>query len=137
MKKISIVAIALILAVGLNAKGLGSNHTNIVTESKDKDTKVKPRYQGVVIEVLDAKEYTYLKIDEKVHGCKSKDDKTHGCDSKDKKLFWIVVDRTSAKVGDYVRFKKELVTQMFKSKILNKNFDEVMFASNLEYRVSK
>jgi hypothetical protein len=76
---------------------------------------------------LDAKEYTYLKVDEK----------TPGYDPKKLKSFWVVVDRTSAKVGDYVRFKKELVTKMFKSKTLNRNFDEVMFASNLEYRVSK
>lgn len=127
MKKISIVAMALLLAVGLNAKGLGSNHSNIVMQGAQKDDKVKPRYQGMVIEVLDAKEYTYLKIDEK----------TPGYDPKKLKSFWIVVDRTSAKVGDYVRFQKELVTKMFKSKVLNKDFDEVMFASNLEYRVSK
>ncbi|MFT7004491.1 MAG: hypothetical protein ACJAWW_001849 [Sulfurimonas sp.] len=127
MRKISILAASLLFAVSLNAQGLGNQHANIVMLDDNASSEVKPRYQGVVIEVLDAKAYTYLKIDEK----------TPGFDPKKLKSFWIVVDSTSAKVGDYVRFKKNLVTKMYKSKILNKNFDELMFATDLEYRVSK
>ena len=127
MKKISILVASVLLAGGLNAQGLGNQHGNIVMLDGNKSSEIKPRYQGVVLEVLDAKAYTYLKIDEK----------TPGFDPKKLKSFWIVVDSTSAKVGDYVRFKKNLVTKMYKSKILNKNFDELMFATDLEYRVSK
>jgi len=125
MKKISLFITATILATGLNAQGLGSNHGNIGSGTETGE--VKPKYQGVILEILEAGQYSYLKIDEK---------NAHH-NSKELGSFWIVVDITSAKVGDYVRFQKELVTKNFKSKTLNRDFDELMFASQLEYRVSK
>ena len=127
IKKISVVLVAGLLSISLNAKGLENHHGLGIGEKIGKSDEIKPKYQGVVLEKLEAGDYTYLKIDEK----------TPGYDPKKLKSFWIVVDRSSAKVGDYVRFQKELVTTMYKSKSLNKNFDELMFASQLEYRVSK
>ncbi len=127
MKKFNILLLAGLLTTSLNAQGLENHHGVGIGDKIEKSDEVKPRYQGIVLEVLDAEAYTYLKIDEK----------TPGYDPKKLKTFWIVVDRSSAKVGDFVRFQKELVTKMFKSKTLDRNFDEVMFASNLEYRVSK
>jgi len=53
------------------------------------------------------------------------------------KSFWIAVESVEANIGDYVRFKKEMIAKNFKSKDLNRVFDEVMFASSLEYRVSE
>ena len=127
MKKISILLTAGLLAISLNAQGLENHHGLGIGEKIGLTDEIKPKYQGKVLEVLDAGAYTYLKIDEQ----------TPGYDPKKLKTFWIAVDRSSAKVGDYVRFQKELVTKMYKSKTLNKNFDELMFASQLEYRVSK
>lgn len=126
MKIISIV-VAGLLAISVNAKGLETQHSHAAVVDSNNSGKIQPRYQGVILEVLNANGYTYLKIDEK----------TPGFNPKKLKSFWIVVNRTSAKVGDYVRFTKELVTKNYKSKALDKTFDELMFASNLEYRVSK
>ena len=124
---IGLLAVATLLTTNINAKGLGTEHALGLGEIGTKADVIKPKYQGIILEVLDAKAYTYLKIDEK----------TPGFDPKKLKSFWIVVDKSSAKVGDYVRFQKELVTKNFKSKELNRTFEEVMFASKLEYRVSK
>jgi hypothetical protein len=127
MKKFSILTIiTALITLELNAKNLVKQDIDTIMDSK-KTNKIQPRYQGVILEVLDANKYTYLKIDEK----------TPGYDPKKLKSFWIAVNRSSARVGDNVRFKKELVTKMYKSKKLNKNFNELFFASELEYRVSK
>ena len=127
IKLIGLLTTTLLLAGNINAKGLSDKHTFGIGETGEKSTKIKPKYQGVILEVLDGKAYTYLKIDEK----------TPGYDPKKLKSFWIVVDKSSAKVGDYVRFQKELVTKKFKSQTLNRTFEEIMFASKLEYRISK
>lgn len=126
MKKFSICLTLLLLVGGLNAQETKRYHGAIGGENSN-SSKPAPRYQGVVLEVLDAKAYTYLKINETLQG----DDSTK------LKSFWIAVENSAVKVGDYVRFKKELVTKNFKSKTLNRTFDEVMFASQLEYKVSK
>jgi len=127
IKLVGVTAATLLLTSSISAKGLGTQHGAIDDQFSEKSDVIKPKYQGVILEILDAKSYTYLKIDEK----------TPGYDPKELKTFWIVVDKSSAKVGDYVRFQKELVTKNFKSKELSRTFDEVMFASKLEYRVSK
>ena len=128
MKTINIlgmVASVALFTLNLNAQKLSEPHGIENSKKLNLTEKVKPRYQGVIVEVLDAQAYTYLKIDEK----------SPGHDSKELKSFWIVVNNSAANVGDYVRFQKELVAKNFKSDTLNRTFDEVMFASNLEYRV--
>ncbi len=89
----------------------------------------KPYYQGIVLEKLEAGAYSYLKIDEFIEGHKDTDSHNH--------KFWIAVNKSPAKVGDEVRFQKELVTKDFKSEVLKKTFEHLMFASNLQYRVKK
>ena len=89
---------------------------------------VKPFYQGTIMETIDAGGYTYLKIHENLEGHKHVEGHEHND-------FWIAVTTTTAQVGDEVRFQKELVTEQFYSKILDRTFDELMFASNLQHKV--
>lgn len=130
MKIINTLALSAIIALSMNAQDLRDAIAapNVqIKEEAHNHAEVKPYYQGVILEMLQAGSYTYLLIDEK----------TPGYDPKDLKSFWIAVSATEAKVGDFVRFQKELVTENFKSKALNRTFDELMFASGLEYKVSK
>ena len=81
---------------------------------------VNPYYQGEVVTVEHGGAYSYLEV------------KEHS-----EQTFWVAVNATEVKVGDYVRFQKELVTQNFKSKALDRTFKELMFGSNLQYKVKK
>lgn len=97
------------------------------------DTEVdvnKPFYQGMIVEVKDAGGYTYILIKEDLTGHKHEEGHEHTD-------FWIVVEQTTAQVGDEVRFQKELVTENYVSKALGETFDELMFASNLQYKVKE
>ena len=97
------------------------------------DTEVdlnKPYYQGMIVESKDAGGYTYLLIKEDLTGHVHEEGHEHND-------FWIVVEKTPAQVGDEVRFQKELVTKNYVSKALGETFDELMFASNLQHRVSE
>ena len=97
-------------------------HTNISKMVDDKDEKetVNPFYQGEVVNVEQGGGYTFIEIKEKTEI-----------------TFWIVVEKADVKVGDYVQFQKELVAHNFESKSLNKTFEELMFAINLQYKVSE
>ena len=88
--------------------------------NKSMQPKPKPYYQGDVVSVEQGGAYTYLEVKEQTE-----------------KTFWIAVSSSEVKVGDYVRFQKELVMKDFKSKALKKTFGELMFASALQYRVNK
>ena len=88
----------------------------------------KPFYQGTILKTIDAGGYTYIKIKETRNAHKHEEGDEHT-------NFWIVVERTAEVVGDEVRFQKELVTKNYKSKTLNRTFKELMFASNLQYKV--
>ena len=116
MKNITKLALITILfSLNINAQTLKDfvkkeNYTH-------KSVNNNPFYQGEVVTVLQAKTYTYLEIKESTN-----------------LTFWIVTNAIDAKVGDYVRFQKELVTKNFKSKILNRVFKELMFVSSLEHR---
>ena len=95
------------------------------------ETKVdsnKPFYQGTVIEAIDAGGYTYLKIKEHLVNHKHEEGHEH-------KDFWIAVEKTPAAIGDEVRFQSELVSKNYKSQTLNRVFEELMFASNLQHKV--
>lgn len=88
----------------------------------------KPFYQGTVLETLDAASYTYVKIKGNLENHKREEGHVH-------KDFWIVVSKASVKTGDEIRFQKELVRRNYTSKILNKTFDELMFASKLQQKI--
>jgi hypothetical protein len=77
----------------------------------------KNSYEGIVTDVLQGGGYTYLEIQEKTE-----------------KKFWIAVSGQDIKKGIEVRFDEELVAKDFKSKSLDRTFDSLMFASNLQYR---
>lgn len=79
-----------------------------------------PFYMGKITEVRHGGGYTFLLIKERTD-----------------ESFWIVVNRTDAKNGDIVRFQKQLIAKNFESKALNRKFDEVMFAENLEFQIDK
>ncbi len=112
MKKINILVTLAFLAFNAQAQ------EPKIAPSTSEQKIVKPYYQGEVISLQNAGGYTYLEV-------KEHSDKT----------FWVAVTRTEVQLGDYVRFQKELVTKNFISKTLNKTFEELMFASNLQYKV--
>ncbi len=95
-------------------------HINKMVGDKDEKETVKPFYQGEVVNVEQGGGYTFIEIKEKTEI-----------------TFWIVVEKADVKVGDYVQFQKELVAHNFESKSLNKTFEELMFATNLQYKVSE
>lgn len=73
-------------------------------------------YEGVVVDSLDGGGYTYLQIEDA------------------KKKYWIAVEGLKIDKGMEVRFTEELKAKNFESKSLNRVFDEITFASNLQYR---
>ena len=89
-------------------------------EHLGEEQEVKPYYQGEIISIEHGGGYTFLEILESTD-----------------LSFWIVVDKVDAKKGDFVMFQEDIVAQDFYSKALDKTFDEIMFATNLQYRVSK
>lgn len=79
---------------------------------------IKPFYQGKVLNIRQGGSYIYIEIQEQTH-----------------KSFWIATNSADAKIGDFIRFQKEIVVKNFKSKALDKVFKELMFASNLQYLI--
>jgi len=75
-------------------------------------------HEGVVVDTINGGGYTYLQIE----------------DSKQK--YWIAVEGIKIEKGTEVRFTEELKAKNFQSKALNRTFDEVMFASNLQHRTN-
>lgn len=68
------------------------------------------QHTAKVLESKSAGGYTYIKVEEKG------------------KQYWAAVMRADIKVGQSVTFKEQIVMKNFKSKALNKTFDEIMFA---------
>jgi hypothetical protein len=108
MNKISILLITCFLTL------------NLYAQETNKSKEIKPFYQGKVIEVRHGGGYTYLNVTET-----------------NKKSFWAVVSKTDVKKGDIVRFQKQLIAKNFESKALNRKFDEIMFADNLQHKINK
>jgi hypothetical protein len=130
MKRINLFFILLVSLTLIQCKN-GEEKYAPLTETNPHYTEIdrsKPFYQGTIVEVLDAGGYSYFKIKESLEGHKHQPDPNH-------QDFWIVVERTPAKIGDEVRFQKELVTKNYTSESLNKTFDELMFASNIQRKV--
>jgi hypothetical protein len=70
-------------------------------------------HKGKVVQKMDAAGYTYLEVDEK-----------------GKKL-WVAVMQTPIKEGDIVEIPDSPVMVNFKSKSLNRTFDEILFAAGV------
>lgn len=84
------------------------------------EQEVKPFYQGEIITIEHGGGYSFLEILESTD-----------------MSFWIVVEKVDAQKGDFVMFQEDLVAENFHSKALDRTFDEIMFATNLQYRVSE
>lgn len=105
----------LLMFTALNAQVTQDMNATVETNAT---VNINPYYQGDVVTVEQGGSYTYLEIKEKTN-----------------KTFWVAVNNADVKVGDYVRFQMELVTQNFKSKALKRTFDELMFGINLQQRI--
>ena len=81
---------------------------------------IQPYYQGEVIKFEQGGAYTYIEVKESTG-----------------MSFWIAVERIDVKTGDVIRFKNELVAKDFRSKTLDRVFDELMFASDIQYQLSE
>jgi len=75
-------------------------------------------YEGIVVDTIDGGGYTYLQIDDT------------------KKKYWVAVEGVKIDKGTEVRFTEEMRVKNFQSKALNRTFDEVVFASNLQHRTN-
>ena len=118
MKKIISLIALCCLALNLNAQDVVKDESMPKAPyHKTGVDKNKPFYYGTVQEVQHGGSYTYMSIKENT-----------------KETFWVVVNNSDVKIGDYVRFQKQLVAKNFESKELNRKFDEIMFADNLEYK---
>jgi len=101
MKILQVILVGLLLFIGCKKD-----------EGYDKMNN-KPGEQSVkVLETIDASDYTYLRVE------------GNG------KEIWLAVDRTDLKVGDNFSFSNALVMKNFKSKELNRVFDEILFVSS-------
>lgn len=127
MKKINLILILL-------STMLFSEMTTLVDTLKQRNVnpyhqknrnQVKPFYQGMILEILNAKPYTYLKLAE-IHPDIKKEDNNK---------FWIVANELKANEGDVIRFQEEMVIKKFKSDVLNKEFHDLVFASGIEYKI--
>jgi hypothetical protein len=128
MKKTILLPLALSLILSSFAQAetlkdfIKTQDSNSTVTAKDINhtSTTNPFYQGDVVSVEHGGGYTYIEVKEKTE-----------------KTFWIAVSNSDVKVGDFVRFQKELVMKNFKSKALKRTFEELMFASSLQYKVEK
>ncbi|WP_333803570.1 hypothetical protein [Sulfurospirillum sp.] len=75
-------------------------------------------FEGTVVDTLNGGGYTYLQIDDT------------------KKKYWVAVEGIKVEKGTEVRFTEEMRIKDFESKTLNRKFDEIVFASNLQHRTN-
>ncbi len=113
MTRISLIITFALLTFNAHAQDMNTTEANATAIAK-------PYYQGEVVSVEQGGAYTYLEVKEHTEA-----------------TFWVAVNASEVKVGDYVRFQKELVAQNFKSKGLDRTFDMLMFGSNLQYKVKQ
>ncbi len=94
--------------------------TSIYAEVKDNTptTAVKAPeqgiYYGVIQEIRDANEYLYLRVDE------------NGTE------LWVSISKVAVIVGDKIGYDKQAVMYNFKSKILARDFKQMIFASDVK-----
>jgi len=71
-------------------------------------------YYGIIKEIKDANDYLYLKVDE------------NGTD------VWVSIMKVGVEVGDKIGYDKQAIMAPFKSKILKRDFEQMIFASNVK-----
>lgn len=75
-------------------------------------------YEGTVVDTMNGGGYTYMQIDDT------------------KKKYWVAVEGIDIPKGTEVRFTEEMRAKNFESKALNRKFDEIVFASNVQHRTN-
>lgn len=70
-------------------------------------------HKGRVLEILDTMGYNYLKVDE------------------NQTIRWVAIAKAPVKVGDIVGYDTKTIMQKYKSKTLNREFDEIIFANEV------
>ena len=110
MKTLLIVMISLVL-IGCNQKEKTQNKTDVATKSSIK----KGTITGKVIETMDASKYTYVKIK-----------------TSEGKEVWVAGPKQEMKVGRSVTVSTHMLMKKFKSKTLDKTFDEVYFVGSFD-----
>jgi len=73
-----------------------------------------PTAEGKVLDAIDGAGYTYLELE------------------KDGKKYWIAGTQVTAKKGDKVKYDENVTMEKFFSKTLNRSFDRIIFASNVQ-----
>jgi len=66
-------------------------------------------HTGTVLETMDSRGYTYIRVEEK--------------DTK----FWIALPQTEVKVGEKISFYEQMLMENFTSQSLNRTFDRILF----------
>ena len=76
-------------------------------------------HSGIVTETMSSGGYTYMKVNE------------------GKKSYWVAMTQRTVKKGDSVSFTEQGWMQNFHSKTLNRTFDSILFAANVDESKAK
>jgi hypothetical protein len=112
MRILSVLILGLVIFSCVKNKNL-QNPQNTVQPKQDISGTVVARHIVVVKEIIQASNYTYMKV---IEG--GKED-------------WIAVNKQDAKVGDIYYYEKALQMTNFKSKELDRMFDMIYFVTEL------
>lgn len=101
-----------ILVLLLTLNNSYAQETKLDTQTKEPSQKT-PIFYGKILEIKTAKEYKYLKIDEKG------------------KEIWIAIADAPVSIGQKIGFDKNIPMKDFFSKTLNQKFEMIYFSSDL------
>ncbi|HJV81402.1 hypothetical protein [Noviherbaspirillum sp.] len=102
---------ALFASAAVNAAPLPAGHP--APSAADAQGLPELTQTGKVVSTLDAKEYTYIEV------------------AQDKKTIWLAAPATQLKKDTVIRFEDGAVMTNFRSKLLNRTFDSVMFVNRV------
>lgn len=108
--KLLALALTTLLSTAIYANPHG-NMTPAPTNTASSSVKV---YYGIIKEIKDANEYLYVKVDE------------NGTE------LWISIMKVAVIVGDKIGYDKQAIMSPFTSKILKRDFKQMIFASNVK-----
>jgi hypothetical protein len=101
------------LPPGHPALPAASSQKNASTPAVQDNLAGKPFYSGKVVETMNAGSYTYI------------------CLEKEGKKSWVAVPRADVKVGEDINVLPGMEMGQFKSKTLNRTFDNIIFSSGI------
>jgi hypothetical protein len=85
----------------------------LASEGKTESQTPKGIYYGKILEIKAVMGYKYLKVNE------------------DGKELWVAIANAPVKVGEKIGYDKNTIMKNFKSKSLNQEFEEIIFASDV------